>query len=118
MTSGSGSDSDYARYRGKCKEMSEALIRDRPDLDLRLVRGHYYDAAWGAQEHWWTESADGTVHDPTKDQFPSKGLGLYEEFDGICSCEECGKEVREEDATFAGPYPCCSNACALRLVGL
>ena len=34
---------DYQRYRGKCKEMSEALIAADPSL--RLVRGHYYDFA-------------------------------------------------------------------------
>lgn len=111
-------NTNYLRYRGKCKELSEALILERPDLHLRLVRGHYYDFQWGEQEHWWTQSPDGTVYDPTKDQFPSRGRGLYVEFDGICTCAQCGKEVREEDARFAGRYPCCSDACCLRLVGL
>lgn len=109
-------DDGYQRYRGKCKEVSEALIAADPSL--RLVRGHYYDFAWGEQEHWWTVAPDGTIHDPTKDQFPSKGRGVYVEFDGICTCENCGKEVCEEEAQFAGRYPCCSYACCMRLVGL
>jgi hypothetical protein len=33
-------ESDYMKYRGKCKEMSEALVKENPKL--RLVRGHYY----------------------------------------------------------------------------
>lgn len=111
-------DDGYQRYRGKCKELSEALIVERPDLNLILVRGHYYDFQWGEQEHWWTQSPDGTIYDPTKDQFPSRGRGIYVEFDGMCTCENCGKEVREEDAQFAGRYPCCSYECCKRLVGL
>lgn len=108
--------SDYAKYRGKCKEMSEEAVAQDPSL--RLVRGYYHCPFWGKQEHWWTVCPDGTVFDPTKDQFPSKGIGEYEEFDGWCVCEECGKKVKEEDAYMCGPYPCCSNECAMRLVGL
>jgi len=105
---------DYEKYRGKCKEMSEDLILKDPTLTL--VRGYYYDYQWGKQEHWWCQREDGTIVDPTKDQFPSKGSGLYEPFSGVCECETCGKDVLEEDATMAGPYPCCSYECAMRLV--
>lgn len=108
--------SDYQKYRGKCKSMSEAAVKEDPTL--QLVRGHYYDPLWGEQEHWWTVKSDGTIYDPTKDQFPSKGSGIYVEFNGICPCAECGKEVAEEDAYMAGNYPCCSERCAFRLVGL
>lgn len=107
---------DYAKYRGKCKEMSEALVAQDPTL--RLVRGYYYDYDWGRQQHWWCEKPDGTVVDPTKDQFPSRGLGIYEEFDGTVECEECGRVVQEGDAVMCGNYPCCSDICACRLVGV
>lgn len=106
----------YQKYRGRCKEYAEEACAKDPSL--RLVRGHYYCPFWGEQEHWWCEKKDGTVIDPTKDQFPSKGLGTYVEFDGWCVCENCGREIREEDARFAGRYPCCSDECCLRLVGL
>lgn len=109
-------ESDYAKYRGKCKEFSEALILSRPDLNLRLVRGYYYDYAWGQQAHWWCEAPDGTRHDPTKDQFPSKGRGVYEEFDGFYECEVCGERVAEADMVPCGSYPTCSDRCAMRLV--
>ena len=110
--------SDYMKYRGKCKEMSEALVKADPSL--RLVRGHYYCHAWGEQPHWWCEDKDGNIVDPTKDQFPSKGHGAYVEFDGNMNCDECGKDMVEKDAIIMGNgnYAVCSNRCAMRLVGL
>lgn len=108
---------DYEKYRGKCKEMSEALCAEDPTL--RLVRGHYYCPIWNTEEpHWWCEKPDGTVVDPTKLQFGSKGLGTYTEFNGICECAECGKEVPEEIARIDGRYAFCSTKCNMRFVGL
>jgi len=107
---------DYEKYRGKCKEMSEELIAKDPSLTL--VRGHYTCPIWGDQEHWWCTKADGTIVDPTAKQFPSKGHGVYTPFNGVCICEECGKEVLEENAIMMGRYPTCSGICAKRLVGL
>ena len=109
--------SEYMQYRGKCKKMSEALIEEDPTL--RLVRGHYYCPVWGTEEpHWWCEKPDGTVVDPTALQFGSKGAGTYTEFDGIFSCEECGKKIKEEDVIIMGNYAVCSDSCACRLVGV
>ncbi len=106
---------DYTKYRGKCKEMSEALIVDDPTLTL--VRGHYMDPAWGKQPHWWCKKPDGTIVDPTKDQFPSKGCSTYVEFDGTLPCSECGKIMKEQDADFDGNYAFCSYECHGRSVG-
>lgn len=103
------SNSDYMKYRGKCREMSEALVAENPSL--RLVRGYYYCPIWGRQEHWWTEKPDGTVVDPTAKQFPSKGIGEYEEFDGLLYCENCGMKVTEEQAHIDGHHVFCSDAC-------
>jgi hypothetical protein len=107
---------DYEKYRGKCKEMSEQLVVQDPTLTL--VRGWYYDPAWGQQAHWWCVSPNGEVVDPTKNQFPSKGGGVYEPFDGMCECEECGKQIKEDGAIFMGRFPVCSTRCAMSLVGL
>lgn len=112
----SAEQSDYAKYRGKCKEMAESAIVSDPSLTL--CRGWYYDPFWGEQMHWWTKRQDGSIYDPTKDQFPSKGLGTYREFDGFYECEQCGREVAEKDMIPAGTHPCCSNKCAFALVGL
>ena len=109
-------ESDYMKSRGKCKQMSEALIKENPKL--RLVRGHYYCPIWGEQPHWWCEDEYGMVHDPTAKQFPSKGIGEYIEFNGMCYCAECGKEVPEKQADIQGNYAFCSGRCHMRFVGL
>ena len=108
--------SDYQKYRGKCKEYAEELVRKDPTL--QLVRGHYICPIWGAQAHWWCVDLDGKIVDPTARQFPSKGLGEYIPFDGRIYCEQCGKETTEEEAHINGNYACCSYSCAMRLVGL
>ena len=73
--------SGYQAFRGKCKEYAEAACASDPSL--RLVRGHYFCPIWNRDEpHWWTQRPDGTIYDPTKEQFPSAGLGVYTEFDG------------------------------------
>jgi hypothetical protein len=110
--------SDYLKYRGKCKEMSEELIKVDPSLTL--VRGHYICPIWGEQAHWWTKSSDGVINDPTKDQFPSRGIGEYIEFTGHLNCSECDKEMMEgdEDIIYESNYCFCSTKCAMRFVGL
>lgn len=108
---------DYLQYRGKCKQYSEELCAEDPSL--RLVRGYYHCPMWGKQEHWWCETLDGTIVDPTVQQFPTNGIGaVYEEFDGMCECAECGKHIPEEEASFDSRYAFCSTQCNMRFVGL
>ncbi len=108
--------SDYIKFRGKCKELSEAACASDPTL--KLVRGHYYCPFWNSNEpHWWCERKDGTVYDPSKDQFPSKGAGIYMPFDGILHCSQCDKEILEENADIEGNYVFCSYKCHGRFVG-
>ena len=64
------------------------------------------------------KKVNGSIYDPTKLQFPSRGNGVYEEFDGLLECSECGEIVKEEDAKFIGRYACCSDRCCMKLVGL
>lgn len=107
---------DYLRYRGKCREFCDAAIA--ADSSLTLVRGYYICPFWGKQEHWWTVRVDGTIHDPTAAQFPSRGHGDYEPFDGTVECAECGKSMPEADASFHGNYAFCSCLCQCRFVGI
>ena len=108
---------DYEQYRGKCKEYCEIAIKNDPTLTI--IRGYYYCPVWDREEqHWWTKMANGSTYDPTSNQFPSRGAGIYTEFDGNITCEECGLTVQEEHATMVGRFPCCSNNCAMKLVGL
>ena len=107
----------YRLYRGKCKEMSEAAVAADPTLTL--VRGHYFCPLWRSDEpHWWTVRADGTIFDPTREQFPSKGGGVYTPFDGIIPCSNCGKEMTEDEASIDGNYAFCSNHCHGQFVGV
>lgn len=109
-------ESDYLKYRGKCRQMSEALVMSDPTLTL--VRGYYLCPVWGKQAHWWCRDSKGAVVDPTKDQFPSRGGGEYLEFDGRVECAECGAETTEDDAVPYGNYIFCSGVCACRFVGV
>ena len=101
--------------RGKCKEMCEKLVRDNPELTM--VRGFYWCPIWNKDEpHWWCKDKQGNIVDPTVNQFPSKGVGYYTEFDGFITCEMCGKRVPEDEAQFYGNYACCSYNCMVRMV--
>jgi hypothetical protein len=100
---------DYERYRGKCKELSEQLVATDPTLTL--VRGYYHCWTWGKQPHWWCKTHDGTIIDPSRLQFPSRGLGDYEEFTGEVECEYCGKSVLEENAYLVEQHVYCSGRC-------
>ncbi len=108
---------DYKKYRGRCREMSEEAVANDPTL--RLVRGHYFCPLWATNEaHWWTVRADGSIYDPTRMQFPSAGNGIYEEFNGMCECANCGKEIAEADAAIDGRYAFCSYECNGKFVGV
>ena len=107
----------YLEFRGRCKELSEAACAADPTLTL--VRGHYFCPMWNSDEpHWWCVRQDGTIFDPSKDQFPSRGLGIYTPFDGRIACAECGKEIDESEARFDSNYAFCSTRCNMRFVGL
>lgn len=105
--------SSYLKFRGKCREMSEALAAENPNLTV--VRGWYWDAFWGQQPHWWCKDQDGNIVDPTKKQFPDQN-GEYEEFDGFLECSNCGKRVAEEDAEIDSNYAFCSGKCHIAFV--
>jgi len=109
-------ESDYIKYRGRCKEFVDKAITDDPTLIA--IRGYYYDIFEGRRAHWWCKRPDGSIFDPTALQFTTKGKGVYEEFDGIVECSECGKEMTEDEAIFESNYAFCSTKCHMRFVGL
>jgi len=108
----------YAKYRGKCKAMSEAAVAADPTL--RLVRGHVLVPGWGTEEaHWWCERPDGTIYDPSVLQFPfAPPAGAYTEFDGTVECAECGKTGPEAEFRHESRYSFCSTLCHGRFVGI
>ncbi len=108
---------DYEQYRGKCKELAEQWVAEH--AEYTLVRGSYFCPIWNREEaHWWTTAPDGSIHDPSAKQFPSKGLGLYTPFDGYLECAECGQLIEETDAIGYGNYAFCSGGCVSRFVGV
>lgn len=111
-----GGVSDYLKFRGQCKAMSEAACKADPTLTL--VRGHYFCPHWGEQAHWWTMRPDGSIFDPTARQFQSNGAGTYVPFDGTVKCSNCGKLIKEEDADIEGRYAFCSYECHGVFVGV
>jgi hypothetical protein len=109
--------SNYMKYRGKCRELSEEAVKIDPSL--RLVRGYYFCPLWGVEEqHWWCERPDQTIYDPSALQFPSQGRGAYREFDGTLECSECGKTITEETAHFDSRYAFCSYECHGKFIGV
>lgn len=109
---------DYMKFRGKCKELSEELCNN--DKTLTLVRGWYYEPFWSREEqHWWCKKPDGEIVDPASKQFPSGGIPeFYREFTGQVECSECGKSCDEEDMNHASCYSFCSSICYGRFVGV
>ena len=107
---------NYKKFRGKCKEF--CLEEQEKDPSLTLIRGHYHCPYWGEQAHWWLTKPDGTIVDPTAKQFPSKGRGYYDPFSGVVECSQCGKEMKEEEASFESNYAFCSYECHGRFVGV
>lgn len=79
---------------GNCSSATRKMVAAFPEL--KRCRGHYYCYAWGPREHWWCETAEGEVVDPTAKQFPSLGLGHYEPLDESLpqptgKCPNCGE---------------------------
>ena len=108
-------ETDYEKYRGKCKEFCEAELKKDPTL--KMVRGWYDCIFDGKQCHWWLVRKDGSIFDPKVKQFKSN-IGEYIEYEGILECAECGKEVKEKEADIEGNYSFCSYGCHSRFVGI
>ena len=116
--SGLVSFEDYDKYRGKCKEFSEALIEK--DSSLRLVRGFYFCPIIKKEEmHWWCEAPNGEIIDPTRKQFPSTGEGTYREFDGWLRCSNCDSRVHIDSKNIItnGRHAYCGDECYKDYVG-
>lgn len=97
---------------GQCAEVTQQMADAFPELTR--VRGHYYCIVWGERAHWWLVDSDGTIVDPTADQFPTKGTGHYEPWvEGSAEptgmCPNCGEYC------YDGDY-LCSKDCEVAYV--
>jgi len=110
-------ETNYTKYRGKCKEMSEELCRKDPSLTL--VRGYYHCPMWGRQPHWWVKDKQGNIVDPTVQQFLTAGIAAeYAEYDGTAECSNCGKDVIVSECRTESNYVFCSEKCHGKFVGV
>jgi hypothetical protein len=85
--------------RGMCSPATLEMAAAFPEL--RRVRGHY-----DGREHWWCETPEGEVIDPTAAQF--RLGGTYVEHTGpepVGKCLICGGYVWT-------PYDGCKEACS------
>lgn len=94
---------------GTCAEVTQKMQLAFPELFR--VRGHYFCLVWGERAHWWLETEDGEIVDPTVSQFPSGGMGEYEQWiegdqepSGVCP--NCSSYCYDGDT-------CCSEKCGL-----
>ena len=108
---------------GCCEEATRAMVRAFPEL--RRVKGHYDCPLWGRRMHWWCETPGGEVTDPTRAQFPTRGLaGTYEEASPETlvrtgACMQCGRDIlvplaEAERGARGGTF--CSEECELTCV--
>lgn len=111
-------DAKYARWidanvsdvYGKCKETVDEMGQTFPEL--AITKGFYWCPIWGRRQHWWLMDPSGGIVDPTAEQFPSSGFGIYEaiadsELENkvpIGVCAECGGDVYKNSAST---YFCC-----------
>jgi hypothetical protein len=97
--------------RNNCAMFTRHMAERFPEL--KRVAGFYQNPEGASHgEHWWLETADGIIVDPTADQWPSLGTGTYVRYDPTVhlvskgSCPSCGVGLYSR----SGSYPC-SKSC-------
>ena len=91
---------------GTCREATKDMQKEFPHL--RRVRGHYCCPLWGERGHWWLEDEQRNVIDPTRNQFPSKGLGEYIEWNDD-NPEPTGRCINCGSYCYDGETVCCTG---------
>jgi hypothetical protein len=84
---------------GNCKEAVTKMKEAFPELTV--TNGFVFDAMWGDRAHWWLKTEDGSIVDPTFNQFPA--FVEYTEIDDnhparnypLARCHECGDQYYE-----------------------
>lgn len=95
---------DRTEAYGACASITRKMWEAFP-FELRRVRGFYYCTFWGRREHWWLVDLNNNVVDPTASQFPSNGMGTYEELTDeevekccpVGKCPNCGNELYKDN---------------------
>lgn len=96
--------------RGACSEATKEMMAAFPELRRA---GGFVQVQWGREQHWWCVAPDGSIVDPTVDQYGAVGVFDYEELDlddpktreivPTGRCMECGLDA------FGGRQFCSDN---------
>ena len=101
---------------GQCYDATYFMVKDFPEL--KRIHGYYHSPIWGTRQHWWLQTDDGEIIDPTQHQFPGVNLldvpnkeiyrDVTEDEMPIGKCMNCGELI------FKGGYSSniCSELCA------
>lgn len=102
---------------GTCEQAVDSLIAQNPALTK--VAGWYIDAHWGPREHFWATAPDGTIIDPTVEQFPTghvPALRQYQPYAGVYPCPGCGIAISHPERE--DPIGFCCGPCEGATIGL
>lgn len=113
------------RQKNACYSATHDIAKEFPELKLCRGWAHYkYDLSWQKgyecwDQHWWCEAPDGTIVDPTNEQWLDERGGVvtgYEKYDvkfhgpePIGKCMGCGSIIYPED--YDGSTSFCSKDC-------
>lgn len=79
--------------KNRCKDASLFMKEEFPEL--LIAKGYYVCPIGGRIEHWWLETDNGEIIDPTYIQFPT--IGNYKKLTGddcpIGKCRHCGGPI-------------------------
>lgn len=100
---------------GSCYTATHEMIKEFPELIIK--KGFVYCES-GERQHWWLETKDGKVVDPTASQF--KVIMSYKEYkDGmevrVGKCMDCGEGIyatSEVEAEEKARQQFCNSFCA------
>ena len=105
---------DHPNPIGECQKATKEMLKAFPEL--KIVRGHVETVFCGRQGHWWLESPDGAIVDPTRRQF--QGPIDYEPWTPdslvrVGKCMNCGEEIWRKVASLDQEYHdyFCSKEC-------
>ena len=99
---------------GECQRACKEMLKAFPEL--KIIRGHVETVFWGRRGHWWCESEDGAIADPTRRQFPGPieyKQWTPDELVRTGKCMNCGEEIWRKVASLDQEYHdyFCSKEC-------
>lgn len=79
-----------------CQGATAKMVEAFPEL--KRVPGHVYTVHFGRRAHWWCETPDGSVVDPTAAQFEDAFMLEYHPFEPgqevrVGRCMNCGDDI-------------------------